>query len=371
MTPVAQILRQVVLERGPMSFAQFMETALYCPKIGYYERSGGVVGTQGDFFTSVSAAPLFAELLAFQCAEWLTDIAAERVMLVEAGAHDAALAKGILSWLKLRRPELLGRLEYWFVEPSEARRAWQKANVDEFAGQVRWVGNVQSLPPVNGVILSNELVDAMPVHRLAWAAEAREWIELGVGIQGEGFQWVPLSQPTIDIPAELKLAGFEIPLELAQVLPNGFVLEVSPAAREWWSRAATRLERGRLLTVDYGLEAEQLLAPQRAEGTLRSYKDHRLVPDVLNNPGEQDITAHINFSQLRLAGESFGLRTEPLLSQERFLGQIVRQSMSEGANFGEWNSKRVQQLQILTHPEHLGRPFQVLVQSRPQILNSV
>jgi SAM-dependent MidA family methyltransferase len=365
MTPVAQILREEILKGGPVPFAHFMEMALYCPKIGYYERNRDVVGRAGDFFTSVSAAPLFAELLAFQCAEWLGGLGDGPVMLVEAGAHDATLARGILLWIKQRRPDLFERLHYWLVEPSEARRAWQKANVDEFAGQVCWVGALEDLPSVRGVIFSNELIDAMPVHRLSWNSEAREWLELGVEVHGEGFRWAPMARPTFDIAAELKWAGLEISPELKNVLPNGFTIEVSPAAREWWGRAAGKLERGRLLTVDYGLVAEQFLVPQRSQGTLRGYKSHRLVADVLEEPGEQDITAHINFTQLRIAGENAGLQTEPVLSQERFLGRIVRRALHDSSTFGEWSPKRVQQLQTLTHPEHLGRPFQVLVQFRP------
>lgn len=348
-----------------MPFVHFMEMALYCPKIGYYERTGDIVGRAGDFYTSVSAAPLFAELIAFQCAEWLQALGDEHLMVVEVGAHDARLARGILHWMKDHRPKFSKSLQYWLVEPSEARKGWQKANVDEFAGQVWWVPELQNLPPVRGVILSNELFDALPVHRLAWNSEARKWLELGVGLEGERFGWVPLSQPAIDIPTEMKLAGFETSTALENVLPDGFIIEISPAARQWWAGAAAKLERGYLLTVDYGLKAEQLLAPHRSHGTLRSYKDHRLVEDVLENPGEQDITAHINFTQLQMAGEKAGLSTEPLLSQERFLGQIVRQVLADSGAFGEWNSKRVQQLQTLTHPEHLGRPFQVLVQYRP------
>ncbi|MDB6031788.1 MAG: hypothetical protein JWM16_2126 [Verrucomicrobiales bacterium] len=348
-----------------MPFVQFMETALYCPKIGYYERTHEVVGRAGDFYTSASAAPLFAELVAFQCAEWLLGLDDGRLMLVEAGAHDGGLARGILCWLKEHRADLFKRIQYWIVEPSEERKAWQKANLDEFAGQVWWVGALQDLPPVRGVILSNELVDALPVHCLAWNATARKWVELGVGIEGGRFIWLELPQPTFDSSTEMRLAGFEISPGLESILPDGFIIEISPAARQWWGSAAVKLERGYLLTVDYGLAAEQMLAPQRSRGTLRSYKHHRLVADVLENPGEQDITAHINFTQLQIAGEEAGLKTDPVLSQERFLGQIVRQTLANSTCFGGWNSKRAQQLQTLTHPEHLGRPFQVMVQHRP------
>lgn len=365
MTEVTRILREEILQKGPLPFARFMEAALYCPNIGYYEKNRDVVGRAGDFYTSVTASPLFAELLAFQMAQWLDHLEGMPACLVEAGAHDGRLARGILAWIKQCRPQLLDTLQYWIVEPSGERKVWQARQVDEFARQIRWVSALEELPPVHGVIFSNELLDAMPVHRLAWHAAAREWQELGVAWSGEQFVWSPLPRPSLDVFAALASAGFHLPPELQQILPNGFVIEVSPIAKQWWAEAAAKLRQGRLLAIDYGLTAEQFLVPQRAGGTLRAYKDHHLVPDVLANPGEQDITAHINFTQLQRTGEAAGLKTESFLSQERFLGGIVRETMVKAGAFAEWSSQRVLQLQVLTHPEHLGRPFQVLVQTTP------
>jgi SAM-dependent MidA family methyltransferase len=363
MTAVARILQEEILRSGPLPFARFMEVALYCPKNGYYEKGQGVVGREGDFYTSVTAGPLFAELLAFQMTQWLQNLGEGQLSVVEAGAHNGQMARNVLAWFRQYRPELLHRLVYWLVEPSEERKNWQIGQLDEFARQIRWVETTESLPPVTGLIFSNELIDAMPVHRLAWDAVTREWRELGVGLEGGHFAWVTLEKPALNISAELPLAGFDLTPELEQVLPHGFIIELSPLARSWWAKAAAKLERGYLLTFDYGWTAEQALVPGRSGGSLRSYKEHRLVADVLLDPGEQDITAHINFTQLQQAGEAAGLKTESFLSQERFLGQIVRQTVAQGPSFGEWTAQRVRQLQVLTHPEHLGRPFQVLVQA--------
>jgi SAM-dependent MidA family methyltransferase len=120
---------------------------------------------------------------------------------------------------------------------------------------------------------------------------------------------------------------------------------------------------GKLVAIDYGLAAEEFLVPERKDGTLRAYYRHRLVSDVLANAGEQDLTAHINFSAIRQAGEAAGLRTEAFLTQEQFLTQIAAKAWKGGGAFGEWSRERTRQFQTLTHPEHLGRAFRVLVQS--------
>jgi len=152
--------------------------------------------------------------------------------------------------------------------------------------------------------------------------------------------------------------------ELQAVLSDGFTTEVSPAAATWWRQAASCLERGRLLTFDYGLAADDFFLPQRANGTLRAYHRHQLSTDVLENVGEQDLTAHVNFTALQSAGEYVGLKTEGLQSQTEFLTRIAGQAWKPEAGFGQWTPERTRQFQTLTHPDLLGRPFKVLIQSR-------
>jgi SAM-dependent MidA family methyltransferase len=166
--------------------------------------------------------------------------------------------------------------------------------------------------------------------------------------------------------AGLSIGNLQFPIgnELLHVLPDGFSVEISPAAAEWWQAAAKALGRGKLLTFDYGLTAEEILAPERAEGTLRGYYQHRPSHDVLAHPGEEDITAHVNFTAIQGAGESAGLETETFLTQSQFLTQIAARVWNEDSSFGEWTPERTRQFQTLTHPEHLGRSFRVLIQSR-------
>jgi SAM-dependent MidA family methyltransferase len=365
-TEIATILRQEAERQGVISFARFMELSLYCPEIGYYEREEGRVGRDGDFYTSVSVGPLFGGLLAFQFAQWADQLEGSTFQVVEAGAHDGRLAKDILSWLETKRTRLMERLEYWLVEPSPRRQSWQRKQLDKFADRLRWVDSLERLPStgVHGVIFSNELLDAFPVHRLGWDARARRWIEWGVTWDGTQFVWAKMERSSDRCDRILAEAGLEVPDELSALLPDGFTVELSPDAAAWWRRAAERLRCGRLLTFDYGLTAEQFLAPERSHGTLRAYHKHAIVDDLLANPGEQDFTAHVNFTHLQRAGESAGLRSEGLLSQTQFLTQIAEGTWREEATLGPWTPTQVRQFQTLTHPEHLGRAFRVLLQSR-------
>ena len=145
MTEIAKILRKEVERQGVIPFAEFMRLALYCPKYGYYEQTPGRIGPAGDFYTSTSISSLFGELLAFRFADWLQELAGYPVQIVEAGAHNGQLAADLLGWLRQKRPSLLSSLEYWIIEPSPRRSAWQKARLDDFADHVRWFKSFPSL----------------------------------------------------------------------------------------------------------------------------------------------------------------------------------------------------------------------------------
>jgi SAM-dependent MidA family methyltransferase len=271
----------------------------------------------------------------------------------------------MLNWFRRWRPSLLERLEYWIIEPSPERRAWQQKSLEEFAGLVRWWDSLESIPsPVTGVLFSNELFDAMPVQRFAWDAGGRRWFEWRVAVEAEQFVWARGEIGAAEVETQFSEGGIELSAEVLAVLPDGLTIDLSAEAGCWWRSAAERLEAGRLMTIDYGLAADQFIAPERSRGTLRAYSHHHVSDDFLLNPGEQDLTAHINFTQLRRAGETAGLRTEGLFSQAQFLTEIARCAWEPDSGFGEWARARVRQFQTLTHPDHLGRAFRVLVQSR-------
>lgn len=365
MPEITTILKNEMVRSGAIPFSRFMELALYCPNSGYYERPGQAPGRAGDFYTSVSVGPMFGRLLAARFAAWLEAIPGERVQLVEAGAHDGRLAWDILSWLEDNNSPCWPRLEYWLIEPSACRRRWQAERLARYSDRLRWFDGPDGMAPgaVRGVIFSNELIDAFPVTRLRWQAGARCWAEMGVSCGSEGFAWTLLPLSEERLAAVLSEAGLAIPAELARVLPDGFTLDLTEGASGWWRSAAVALGQGTLMTIDYGCVAEGLLSAARAEGTLRAYRRHRLATDVLADPGEQDLTCHINFTQLQRAGEASGLTSEPLQTQARFLMAIVRDCWG-GRGVETIGAPAARALQTLVHPEHLGSRFQVFIQHR-------
>ncbi len=361
MSTLFEIICREAAERGVLPFARFMELALYCPVHGYYEKEKDNPGRRGDYYTSVGVGGLFGQLLACQFAEWLEPL---RIVdcglrIVEAGAHDGRLAKDILVWLQLKRPKLFEQIEYWIIEPSARRREWQKETLKDFAPRVRWftgfehASRITHHATLNGIIFSNELLDAMPVRRLGWDAQNKTWFEWGVAVEGNKLIW-----------AKIQPSAFSLqPLALESVLPDGYTLETCPAAENWWREAAQVLERGKLLTLDYGFSADEQFSPARRHGALRAYFRHHASDNLLANVGEQDLTAHVNFSAIQAAGESAGLKTEFFSTQSQFLTLILERAL-QGGLIGEWTSAQARQFQTLTHPEHLGRAFRVLVQSR-------
>jgi SAM-dependent MidA family methyltransferase len=395
LSEVGERIAGEIEDRGAITFARFMDLALYCPNCGYYEKEEDIIGRRGDYYTSVSVGSLFGELLAFQLAEWLqendeasregkTGEKSEVMRIAEAGAHGGDLAADILEWMREHRPGLFDRLEYWIVEPSEGRRKWQQRRLSEFDDKVHWVGELAGLasrafpePRVShstglrGIAFSNELLDAMPVHRLGWNAKARVWFEWGVTLRAGRFVWTrlpsggPGDSHTLS-SAPFSIPRFQLPMEdgLPDVLPDGFTTELCVAAEQWWRTAAMALECGKLLAIDYGLTAEEFFVPGRKDGTVRGYHRHRSSGDVLACPGDQDITASVNFTAIRAAGESVGLRTNAFLTQAQFLTGIAARTWKNEGSFGKWSPERTRQFQTLTHPEHLGRPFRVLVQER-------
>ncbi|HWC61533.1 MAG TPA: SAM-dependent methyltransferase [Verrucomicrobiae bacterium] len=349
-----------------------MDLALYCPDCGFYEKEEDNVGKRGHFFTSVSVGELFGQLLGFQFSDWFggkdrtrnTQYEARNTPLkiVEAGAHNGQLARDILTWLHAHRPEIFHRLEYCIVEPSARRRDWQQATLKDFPGGVKWATEITELKSVlessRTIIFSNELLDALPVHRLGWDAKEKKWFEWAVSLDGENFIWSRLPA------APNHVSRFNFHSELFDLLPDAYTIEISPAAEEWWRSAADVFADGKLLTFDYGFTTDEQFSPERVNGTLRAYHRHQVTDNLLANAGEQDLTAHVNFSAIQVAGESAGLRTEIFCTQSQFLTRIVEKIFRQPESFGEWGQKQTRQFQTLTHPDHLGRAFSVLVQSR-------
>ena len=356
-----------------MTFERFMELALYCPEYGYYEKIKDRIGRDGDFLTSVSVGNLFGEILAIQFARWIREWDFKATIhLVETGAHDGTLGGDILNWLQTHESAIFQQVIYWVLEPSPGRQAVQKKTLAEFAGQVRWTEDLASLRKlepagITGIIFSNELLDALPVHRLGWDANSSRWFEWGIKAINNGFEWSRPNEPFEPSPRSKRVKGvvrpWDLPEELLAVLPDGISVEFGEQAEQWWDEAGQLLTAGKLMTIDYGIVGDGIPAPENPKGTLRGYRDHRYVENLLETPGEIDLTAHINFSDLKAIGEQAGLKTDFLGTQAHFLTRVVAETPT-GKGGENWTAAQRRQFQTLTHPEHFGRAFRVLIQSR-------
>jgi SAM-dependent MidA family methyltransferase len=351
MSPLAREIQNEIARAGVVSFARFMELALYSRDHGYYCKSH--IGKAGDYFTSISVGPIFGQMLAYFLAKQLAPLAGP-IQIVEAGANDGALAADILTWIAQKQPEFAQRLVYYIVEPIPELQERQYSKVGRAApraaSQVQWVSAVQDLPLIQGAFISNELLDAFPVHVFRWHRAEQEWREYGVDSDFHFAPMASLPKWSHEPLAELK------PLE--PHLPDQFTIEFSPTAEFWWQHAAEKLSSGLMIAFDYGDESPALWSPSRAHGTVRAFLNHKLVNDILADPGDQDITASVNFTRIQRAGERAGLATSPLQTQAQFLTKIAAEF------FTNPTATEVRQFQTLTHPEHLGRSFKVFVQSR-------
>jgi SAM-dependent MidA family methyltransferase len=343
---------------GTIPFSRFMELALYAPDDGYYEHSPARVGRAGDFYTSASVGPVFGELLAFRFLEWADAAGWDRFRCVEAGAHDGRLASDILSWIEIHRPDWRDRMEYVVVEPSATRRRWQRDRLASFGERVSWVDRVP--PGTRGVIFGNELLDAFPVECFGWDAGEMRWFLQGVGLGGDGFEW-----RNVGVPDELEGLLPDVPQALLDVLPAGFAWERSPSAERWWADAGRSLAEGWMVAIDYGMTEMECFTPGKNRGTVRGYRGHRFVDDLLADPGDVDLTAHVNFTRIEKAGMEAGLGPGTLVEQRRFLSDILGRTLRPSSGFGDWSQARTRQFQTLTHPQHHGRSFRVLVQEKP------
>jgi len=312
-----------IRERGPMTVAAFMDLSLYHPEAGYYTRTAQRSGRTGDFVTSVDVGPLFGELLGRQLIEMahvLSDGASSSRAfdLVEAGAGNGRLAADMMSALRSACPSLYERTALHLVEVSPAARAAQRATLERDGH--RLASSASSLPSgFEGVLVANELLDAMPVHQVVMQGTGLS--EVYVDVDHHTLRTVTGPTSTPDLGAYLRSAGV--------VLQAGWIAEIGLRAAAWIREAARGLARGFLILIDYGHEARHLYSATHASGTLTSY--HRQVPTPgdgprpvwLDRPGGQDISAHVDFSSLRAAAQEEGLTSLGLLDQTYFLMGIL------------------------------------------------
>ncbi len=303
---------------GPVTFRDFMEAALYDPNHGYYQTGRVQIGPDGDYYTSSNVHPAFGAVLARAFVDLSSELGPHDGLqtIVEMGAGTGRLASDVLMSLRERHPAFFQRLDYVVVEASEEMATRERELLAGFDGQVRW-SNLAELEraPITGIIFSNELVDAMPVHRVRFKQSGIEEQYITVG-EGLALTWGEPSTPRL-------MNYFE---RTGVKLAEGQIAEINLEAIEWLARVSRAIERGFLITIDYGDVSPLLYSNGRENGTLRSFYNHRLIDSPLERVGEQDITASVNFTALMEYGRQYGLET---VSYERQVAFLVRMGLIE------------------------------------------
>lgn len=349
--------------RGPIPFSRFMEWCLYHPDFGYYQTERRKIGKEGDYYTSSCVHPLFGYLIAKQLRQMSEFLGGEVFDVVEMGGGRGLLCKDILHWAKDKAPSFYQSLRYSLIEtgPFSLSKQKQELAEEEEAGKVFWTdaGNFgEGKGFFEGCFLSNELVDAFPVHRVI--LDQGRLRELYVTQRNGRFEeaWDEPSDPRL-------LSYFE---SMGVSLREGQKAEVNLRALDWMEKIGRWLKRGFVLTIDYGSLARELYTPSRQEGTLLCYYKHRVSEDPYERIGEQDLTSHVNFTGLVLKGEEAGLNFTGLVPQYRFLIGLgfIKEMEALAAGLGEIDSLKLRlSLKHLIDPEvGMGETFKVLIQHK-------
>ena len=356
---LTSLIRETIRKNGPVTFRSFMEQALYHPEHGFYSSGRCVIGRHGDYFTNVSVGSLFGRLMTAQFVEmWERLDQPNEFTIVEQGAHDGNFAGDVLAAAQRDWPEFFKALRYRIIEPFPILQSRQEAKLTEFRDKIEWQQSLEQMPPFSGVHFSNELIDAMPVHLIAAqcgtdlsAPNDCAWQEKYVTTTDNGFEFVSGPISTRELREHLK----KLPKPPA---PN-YQTEVNLAALDWIEMLSTKVERGFVLAVDYGYSRTEFFAPDRTEGTLQSFARHRAVSSPLLNPGQIDISAHVDWTSVAERAEKCGLRVAGFTDQHHFITALAATLLPN-----ELDERDRRALQTLLHPELLGRTFQFLALSK-------
>ncbi len=358
MNPLASLIAERIHRFGPITFAEYMRECLYHPVHGYYSQPEA--RRFADYYTSVDVHPIFGRLLARQFAEmWEQMDRPAEFVLAEVGAGTGRLARQILEFSRTTLPEFYGAVRYVAVERSPGRCDQIATNLQEFVREGKCQASVEIPGRVNaGCVFSNELLDALPVHRVM--QQEGKLQEIFVTAEGNSFGEMVASVSTCALGEYF--ATQQITLQ------EGQHAEASLECCDWIMEIARRLQRGFVLSIDYGHLAADLFDEHHMGGTVIGYRNHQTNEDFYAAPGEQDLTAHVNFTALQLWGKRNDLETLGLVSQTGFLLALGQKNefadlYTEGMSEVERVRARLH-LKTLIYPEGMGERFQVLVQQK-------
>lgn len=331
-----RIANRIAAAGGRIPFAEYMSLCLYEPELGYYQRPSTKLGKAGDFYTSAHIGAVMGQCIARKLAGWMEERSrgGEPIAVVEWGGGDGRLAAAVLDELSLSHPEAYRRLRWLAAESSPHHRRLQREKLTKHHAD-----RIEAIEPPEHeridralsselcFVFANELLDALPVHRLRFSGGV--WKELYVEIDPSTGAFAetegPVSRPELERRAESVGIRFV----------DGQTVEIGLQALEWIRALGGRLRRGAALLIDYGDETNELWAPHRMRGTLLAYRDHRAGEQFYRFVGEQDITAHVNFEWCMEAAKEAGFHRAELRTQKQFLveqGVLERLQRHDGTD---------------------------------------
>jgi SAM-dependent MidA family methyltransferase len=355
-----QLIEQEIRAHGPLPFSRYLEMCLYEPELGYYARHAEQFGKAGDFYTSSDIHAVFGRLMARQLEEmWRVFGSPERIDLLELGPGRGLFARDVMDWSEQRFPDFFAALRYVLVESSPALRNRLARTLETHVAAGKAVIKAtlldEDLPsplPDPVIVFANELFDALPVEVVSSKGEMR------IGCQNGQLResFVPASPEVQEY-----LDRYGIHPEPGERVETGLV------AQNLMAQIASKIDRGFVMVVDYGYTREEQLAG-RHRGTITAIRNHTVSPTPYDAPGEQDITAHVNFTAITAAGEQSGLERLGLVTQAQFLMGVGEENQFADA-FSETRqpqerTKVALQLKHLITPAGMGESFHVLVMSK-------
>lgn len=331
---LGRILVEKIAQNGPLPFQDYMAECLYHPVHGYYARPGEtIVSKEGDFITSVSVGPVFGKILAQRLHQfWQENGSPEECHLYEVGAHDGSLARDLLAEISQIGGSFAQATRYRIIEPLEAQRGRLKKITHE---KLEILASPPENPSPFGVLIANEVLDALPLPILLHSNCS--WHEVLVTTEQGTLAWT--TRPT-DSPSTGEF-------------PEGYLTEGAPDFSNFLAPLTNCFQNGLFLFIDYGLDEPSLYHPTREIGTLRCYRQHSSRNHPLDHPGEQDLTADVNFTAFEKCAESLGLNFSQLLDQSRYLTHCAKNWLLTGNPRPE----ELRQFQTLIHPSQFGTRF--------------
>ncbi|MEQ9619294.1 MAG: SAM-dependent methyltransferase [Deltaproteobacteria bacterium] len=358
MNQLAESIKSEIRKRGPLTFAHFMELALYHPELGYYSPGIERIGKEGDYYTSPYVHQAFGEILARFIVKGAGHFGGADFDIIEFGGGKGLLASDILKYMKRDHPDVYDRVRYHIVEHNPHQRKEAEKGLEKHRHKLSLLSSLSELGErnIDGVIISNEFVDALPFHRAKFSRG--ELLEIYVALKENEFVELKGKPSSKEIASYLEDYGLQ--------LEEGQELEINLNAGRWIKETERILDRGLILTIDYGYLAPELFSPHRMKGTYKCLHKHQINENPYVNIGEQDITAHVDFSNLIRVGEHAGLNEIIYTTQGQFLLDWgILDIIEDGeSGAGTASGKDTIAAGTLFLPQLMGDKFKVLVQGK-------